>query len=66
MEALVHLETDHVIFEEHGLVTALTQVYGNLGAVYGFKAENTVEHTYLQHALELTERNYDFPNMAFA
>jgi tetratricopeptide (TPR) repeat protein len=64
-EGLKHLETARSIFEQHGLVTALTQVYGNLGAVYVFKAENAVARTYFQRALELAERNSDFPDMAF-
>ena len=64
-EGLKHLETARSIFEQHGLVTALTQVYGNLGAVYVFKAENAVARTYFQRALELAERNSDFPVMAF-
>lgn len=64
-EGLKHLETARFIFEQYGLVAALTQVYGNLGAVYVFKAENAVARTYFQRALELAERNSDFPNMAF-
>jgi predicted ATPase/DNA-binding SARP family transcriptional activator/Tfp pilus assembly protein PilF len=64
-EGLKHLETACSIFEQHGLVTALTQVYGNLGAIYVFKAENAVARTYFQRALELAERNSDFPDMAF-
>ncbi len=64
-EALKHLDTARALYEEHGLITALTQVYGNLGAVYAFKAENAVARTYYQRALELAERNGDLPDMAF-
>ncbi len=64
-EALKHLDTARALYEQHGLVTALTQVYGNLGAVYAFKAENAVARTYYQRALELAERNGDLPDMAF-
>jgi len=64
-EALKHLDTARALYEQHGLVTALTQVYGNLGAVYAFKAESAVARTYFQRALELAERNGDLPDMAF-
>jgi len=64
-EALTHLNTARALYEKHGLVTALTQVYGNLGAVYAFKSENAVARTYYQRALELAERNGDLPDMAF-
>jgi DNA-binding SARP family transcriptional activator len=64
-EALKHLDTARALYEQHGLVTALTQVYGNLGAVYAFKAENAVARTYFQRAFELAERNGDLPDMAF-
>jgi len=64
-EALKHLDTALAIFEQQGLLTALTQVYGNIGAVYAMKAENTVARTYLQRSLKLAERNGDLPDMAF-
>jgi predicted ATPase/DNA-binding SARP family transcriptional activator/Flp pilus assembly protein TadD len=64
-EALKHLDTARSLFEQHGLLAALTQVYGNLGAVYVLKAESTVARTYFQRALELAERNGDLPDMAF-
>lgn len=64
-EALKHLDTARALLEQHGLLTALTQVYGNLGAVYALKAESTVARTYFQRALELAERNGDLPDMAF-
>ncbi len=64
-EALKYLDTARALYEQHGLVTALTQVYGNLGAVYAFKAENAVARNYFQRALELAERNGDLPDMAF-
>ncbi|HEX9131974.1 MAG TPA: DUF6788 family protein, partial [Ktedonobacteraceae bacterium] len=62
-ESLKHLDTARSLYEQHGLVTALTQVYGNVGAVYAFKAENAVARTYYQRALELAERNGDLPDM---
>lgn len=64
-EALEHLHTALAIFEQRGLVTAITMVCGNLGAVYAMKAENAVASTYFQRALELAERSGDLPNIAF-
>jgi DNA-binding SARP family transcriptional activator/Flp pilus assembly protein TadD len=64
-EALKHLNTALALFEQDGLLTALTQVYGNLGAVYAMKAESAVARTYFHRALELAERNGDLPDMAF-
>ena len=65
-ESLKHLNTALAIFERQGLLTALAQVYGNIGAVYAMKAENAVARTYLQRSLELAERIGDLPVMAFA
>ncbi len=64
-ESLKHLNTALAIFEQQGLLTALAQVYGNIGAVYAMKAENAVARTYLQRSLELAERIGDLPVMAF-
>lgn len=64
-EALVHLKRALAIFEEHDEVSALTMVYGNLGAVYTMRAENDIARTYFQRALGMAERNSDQPNVAF-
>ena len=64
-EALVHLQRALVIFEQHDEVSALTMVYGNLGAVYAMLAENEIARTYFKRALEMAERNSDQPNVAF-
>lgn len=64
-EALVHLKRALAIFEQHDEVSALTMVYGNLGAVYAMRAENDIARTYFQRALGMAERNSDQPNVAF-
>jgi DNA-binding SARP family transcriptional activator/predicted ATPase len=64
-EALAHLKLALVIFEQHDEVSALTMVYGNLGAVYAMLAENEIARTYFKRALEMAERNSDQPNVAF-
>ena len=64
-EALKHLNTALAIFEQHGFLTALTQVYGNIGAVHVWTAEYAIARTYFQRALELAERNGDLPHIAF-
>jgi tetratricopeptide (TPR) repeat protein len=64
-EALVHLKRAMAIFEEHDEVSALTLVYGNLGAVYAMRAENEIARTYFKRALGMAERNSDQPNVSF-
>lgn len=64
-EALAHLKRQLSIFEQHDEVSALTMVYGNLGAVYTMRAENDVARTYFMQALGMAERNSDHPNVAF-
>ena len=64
-EALVHLKRQLSIFEQHDEVSALTMVYGNLGAVYAMRAENEVARNYFMQALGMAERNSDHPNIAF-
>ncbi|HKV59963.1 MAG TPA: tetratricopeptide repeat protein, partial [Ktedonobacteraceae bacterium] len=64
-EALMHLKRALAIFEQHDEVSALTMVYGNLGAVHAMRAENDIARTYFQRALEMAERNSDQPNVAF-
>ena len=64
-EALAHLKLQLSIFELHDEVSALTMVYGNLGAVYAMRAENEVARNYFMQALEMAERNSDHPNVAF-
>ncbi len=64
-EALAHLNRQLSIFEQHDEVSALTMVYGNLGAVYAMRAENEVARNYFMQALSMAERNSDHPNVAF-
>ncbi len=64
-EALAHLKRELSIFEQHDEVSALTMVYGNLGAVYAMRAESEVARTYFKQALSMAERNSDHPNVAF-
>src|SRR5260370_8395466 len=62
-ESLKHLNTALAIFERQGLLTALAQVYGNIGAVYAIKAENAVAHTYLHPSLQLPYRIRHLPTL---
>ncbi|HEY6542085.1 MAG TPA: tetratricopeptide repeat protein, partial [Ktedonobacteraceae bacterium] len=64
-EALAHLNRQLSIFEQHDEVSALTMVYGNLGAVYAMRAENDVARNYFMQALSMAERNSDHPNVSF-
>ncbi len=63
-EALQQLHRALAIFEQQDLVTALAQVYSNLGAVHAVKSENTMALTYMQRSLELAERLGNQPNIA--
>src|SRR2546421_3554577 len=63
-EALQQLHRALAIFEQQDLVTALAQVYSNLGAVHAVKSENTLALTYMQRSLELAERLGNQPNIA--
>ena len=64
-EALTHLKHELSIFEQHDEVSALTMVYGNLGAVHAMRAENEIARSYFKQALGMAERNSDQPNVAF-
>ncbi len=64
-EALTHLKRELSIFEQHDEVSALTMVYGNLGAVHAMRAENEIARSYFKQALGMAERNSDQPNVAF-
>jgi tetratricopeptide (TPR) repeat protein len=64
-EALAHLKRELSIFEQHDEVSALTMVYGNLGAVHAMRAENEIARSYFKQALGMAERNSDQPNVAF-
>jgi tetratricopeptide (TPR) repeat protein len=63
-EALAQFHRALAIFEQHDLVTALAQVYSNLGAVHAVKSENTMALTYMQRSLKLAERLGNQPNVA--
>ncbi len=63
-EALAQFHRALAIFEQHDLVTALAQVYSNLGAVHAVKSENAMALTYMQRSLKLAERLGNQPNVA--
>lgn len=64
-EALEHMHTAMAMYEKHDLVTAMTKVCGNLGAVYIMKSDYSEAQSYLRRSLELAERMSDLPNMGF-
>ncbi len=64
-EALEHMQTAMAIYEQHDLVTAMTKVCGNLGAVYIMKSDYSEAQSYLRRSLDLAERMSDLPNMGF-
>ncbi len=62
-DGLRHMNIALTIYEQSDLVSDMSRVCNNLGAVYIVKSEQSVARTYLRRSLELAERIGDLPSM---
>jgi len=61
-ESLQQLHTALNILETHDLISIMSRMCGNLGAVYAMRTEHSIAITYFKRALELAERTGDIPS----
>jgi len=64
-DALEHMHTALLFYEQQELVSEVILVCGNIGAAYIMRGDLDAARTFLHRALDLAERVGDLPNLAF-